>query len=80
MPAKDILGGNKEKSPVVITTTSGYVDTPVPKRCGTCEYIQGKKFCTNKTVLKDKQIKTDPDNGLKVISAANGCCNEWEPK
>jgi hypothetical protein len=64
-----------------ITKVSGYVDTPIPKKCGTCKHISDdRKHCDQKTVMQDSQIKTDPATKTKIVCAQNGCCNEWQPK
>jgi hypothetical protein len=63
---------------VLITKVSGYVDTPIAKKCGTCRYLEAGKFCRNGEVEKDKQVPTDA-SGRKLVSAADGCCNEWNP-
>jgi hypothetical protein len=62
------------------TKVSGYVESSVPKRCGTCEYIQDKNLCTQKDVLKDPEVKTCKETGLKIVDAKDGCCNYWDPK
>jgi len=64
---------------MLITKVSGYVDTPIPKKCGTCEYLVDGKYCRNSTVRTDPQVKTDSSTGRKLVSAADGCCNEWNP-
>jgi hypothetical protein len=63
----------------IITRVSGYVDTPTPKKCGTCKYLEGNSLCGNMVVRKDPQVPTCKQSGLKKVSAANGCCNYWEP-
>ena len=71
---------NLRASKLKITKVSGYVDTPIAKKCGTCEYLSHDRTqCDNKVVAKDTEVKTGK-NGLKNVSAENGCCNEWEPK
>jgi hypothetical protein len=72
MAAKDLMGGG-DKS----TRVSGYVNTPIPKKCGTCKFLDGH-YCTNKVVMKDPQVPTDDDSKFKIVSPANGCCNEWQ--
>lgn len=59
------------------TEVSGYVESPVEKRCGTCEYIKDHKFCRQETVLKDSEIP-DGSNGLKIVDPKDGCCSFWE--
>ena len=78
MSAKSVLGG-KGESEIYGTKTSGYTDTEVPKECGTCKYIQNGHLCSNKRVLKDKQVKTDKESGLKIVDPENGCCSFWYP-
>jgi hypothetical protein len=60
------------------TKVAEYIETPVEKRCGTCEYLVGKNLCRQKVVLKDKEIKTDTKTGLKIIDPKDGCCRFWE--
>jgi hypothetical protein len=65
---------------VQVTKLSGYVDTPILKKCGTCKHLSGdRKHCNEPTVMKDPQVKADPKTGLKLVNAMNGCCNEWMP-
>ncbi len=59
------------------TEVSGYVESPVEKRCGTCEYLEGGKFCNQETVLKDPEVP-DGSNGLKMVNPKDGCCSFWE--
>lgn len=81
MAVKEILGKKKSKSKSGFSATkvSGYVDTPVPKRCGTCEYLILGNRCRKKEVLEDPEIKT-VERGLKEVSPENGCCDYWIPK
>jgi len=60
------------------TKIAGYVDTPVPKKCGSCEYRVGSNLCRQKTMLKDKQVKTDSRTKLKIVDFQDGCCSFWE--
>jgi len=60
------------------TKVAGYVDTPVLKQCRFCEYFVGKNLCRQKTMLKDKQVKTDARTKLKIVDPVNGCCSFWE--
>lgn len=62
------------------STVSGYVESPVAKKCGTCEYLVNGDLCKNKVVAKDPKVKTDKASGLKTVCPEDGCCNEWEPK
>lgn len=64
---------------MLITKISGYVDTPIAKKCATCKYLVDGQFCRNSTVQKDPQVKTDAKTGRKIVSASDGCCNEWDP-
>lgn len=65
---------------VKATKVSGYVDTSIPKKCGTCEYLSHDRTeCNNKIVCRDPELKSAGD-GLKKVSAENGCCNEWSPR
>lgn len=62
------------------TRVAGYVDTPIAKKCGTCQHLSDdRKHCNQSTVMQDPQIKTDPVTKTKIVCAQNGCCNEWEP-
>lgn len=81
MPAKDVLSKpEKKKVHGSGTSVSGYIESPVAKKCGTCEYIKQDRLCNQKTVLKDKQIKTDIKSGLKIVNPQTGCCDFWEAK
>lgn len=62
---------------VHITKISGYVDTPIDKRCGTCNYLKQGRICVNKVVAKDDEVPTA--GGKKIVNARNGCCDEWKP-
>lgn len=71
---------SKQKK-VQITKLSGYVDTPILKKCGTCKHISGdRKHCNEPLVMKDPQMKADPKTGLKLVDPMNGCCNQWNPQ
>jgi hypothetical protein len=59
------------------TEISGYVESPVEKRCGTCEYLVGGKFCKQEKVREDPEVR-DGEEGLKRVDAKNGCCSFWE--
>jgi hypothetical protein len=59
------------------TEVSGYVESPVEKRCGTCEYLAGGTFCKQEAVLEDPEVP-DGEKGLKLVDAKNGCCSFWE--
>lgn len=72
-------GLSKESEPVHITEKTGYVETPIPKKCATCEYSQGE-LCLNDEVQEDDEVPTDKKTGYKLIDAEDGCCDEWEPK
>ena len=61
------------------TEVSGYVESPIEKRCGTCEYLKNGNLCRQETVLQDPEVPDDGD-GLKVVDSENGCCNFWEAK
>lgn len=84
MSAKDVLSGEekKESSRPIGTGTkvAGYVDTPVPKKCGTCEYLINGNLCKNARVLKDPQVPFAKRSKLKKVNAENGCCSFWEPE
>jgi len=60
------------------TKVSGYIESPVAKKCSTCEYYPQKDRCNNKIVGKDPKVKTDESSGLKIVSGQNGCCSYWE--
>lgn len=65
--------------PIKITKVSGYVNTAIPKKCGTCHYLSHNHTeCSNKIVNKDPEVPNGPT--FKKVSAENGCCNEWEPR
>ena len=83
MPAKDALGSSAEKKEAKKqrgsgTKISGYVDTPVAKKCGTCEYLHNGTLCTQKNVLKDPEVPFAARSKFKKVSAENGCCSFWE--
>lgn len=78
MPAKDVLGGSSVHGGG--TPLAEYIETPIEKRCGTCEYLVGKNLCKQKVVLKDSKIKTDPKSKLKIVNPKTGCCRFWEPE
>src|SRR5215471_21424 len=59
------------------TKVSGYIESPVEKRCGTCEYLVGGRFCRQQTVLDDPEVP-DGEEGMKLVDAKNGCCSFWE--
>jgi len=59
----------------------GYVETPTPKKCGTCIFLVKGNLCNNREARQDKQMRTDPKTLFKIVDAETGCCNEWqEPK
>lgn len=60
------------------TRVAEYIETPITKQCGTCEYLVDENLCKNKVVRKDDQIKTDAETGLKIIDPVLGCCRFWE--
>ena len=60
------------------TKVSGYIESPIAKMCGTCEYLQGRDLCSNKVVMADPQVRSADEHGLKIIDPVLGCCNEWE--
>lgn len=84
MPAKDALGSTAEKKESKRhgsgTKVSGYVDIPVDKKCGTCEYLHNGSLCTQKNVLKDPEVPFAARSKFKKVSAENGCCSFWEAK
>ena len=86
MAAKDILAGSdnerkETKKPVGTgTKVSGYVESPVAKKCGTCEYLVNGNLCNNKVVLRDPQVPFARRSKLKRVDAEDGCCSFWEPK
>lgn len=62
------------------TKVSGYVESSIAKKCGTCEYIQQSRLCSQDTVLGDDEMETDKGTGYKVVDPEKGCCDFWEPK
>lgn len=74
MPSK--MPGISRKIILPATKVAGYVQTPIAKKCGTCEYFS-KGLCKNSIVARDKQVPTDKD-GMKMVDGENGCCNQWE--
>lgn len=63
------------------TKRVGYIETDVPRMCGTCRYAvsaSGKLLCRQSEAVKDVEMKTDV-SGLKTVQPVKGCCNEWEP-
>lgn len=81
MRISDIVHIRVRAAGVKITKVSGYVDTPIAKKCGTCKHLSDdRKHCDQKVVMHDPEVKTDPKTKTKEVCADNGCCNEWEPK
>lgn len=77
---QEILGSGERTEG---TAVSGYVETSILKACGTCEYItytNGKSLCHQKKVLKDDELNTDEESGLKLVHPTKGCCDFWEPE
>lgn len=70
----------EEKDELKITKVSGYIETPVMKMCGTCEYLPSADRCNNKVVLSDPEMKKAEDGMLAIVDSVLGCCNQWEPK
>lgn len=70
---------NAEPNEVEATKVSGYIESPIAKMCGTCEYLEGTRFCNNKTVLTDKELPDADSKDLKIIDPVLGCCNLWSP-
>ena len=60
------------------TRTAEYIETPLRIGCGTCEYLTGKKLCRQEVVLKDRQIPTCKETGLKIVDPVRGCCRFWD--
>ena len=60
------------------TKVSGYIESPVSKRCGTCEYLVGKNLCRQARVKRDPLVKTDKRTQLKIVDPKDGCCSFWE--
>lgn len=75
MSVKQTLGGHQPNPKA--TKVSGYVDTPIPKKCGTCEYLVKQTLCRQHRVQRDTQMLTDKLTGFKIVDAQNGCCNYW---
>jgi hypothetical protein len=82
MAAKDALaGGNTPKKPQGSgTKVSGYVESPVPKKCGTCVYLHNGSLCVQKTVLKDTEVPFARRSKFKKVDAETGCCDFWQPE
>jgi len=74
--AKEILGGKHIPNPRE-TRISGYVESLVPRSCGSCRFLEKGTLCDNRTVLRDSQIPKDKNSGLKVVDPVYGCCNLW---
>jgi len=62
------------------TKVSGYIESPIAKMCGTCEYLTSPNRCRNKTVLSDPKLKKTEDGTLAIVDSVLGCCNFWLPK
>jgi hypothetical protein len=76
--AENILGGKHHvPDPGRGTRVSGYVESDVPRSCGTCEYLSKGTLCRKRTVLRDPQLQTDANTGLKIVDPVFGCCNLW---
>jgi hypothetical protein len=76
--AENILGG---KHHVVNaghgTPLSGYIESDVPRACGTCEYLEKGTLCRNRKVLRDPKVPRDKNSNLKIVDPVYGCCDEW---
>jgi hypothetical protein len=59
------------------TTVSGYIESTVARKCGTCEYYS-KGHCNQKDVMKDPKVKMDTKTQTKIVEPELGCCNFWE--
>lgn len=77
MPAKSILAGDG-KGHGSGTKVSGYVVSPVPKKCGTCRFLHNSTLCTQKDVLKDPQVPFARRSKFKQVDAEDGCCDYWQ--
>lgn len=62
----DIFSKMLIEGKVFSPTEAGYVESPISKQCGTCEYFAKPNIC-----LLPLDIPVD---------AAKGCCNFWEAK
>ena len=60
------------------TSVSGYIESDVAKRCGTCEYYVKDGMCNNKVVLRDPKVPKAATSEYKKVNARTGCCDEWE--
>jgi hypothetical protein len=61
------------------TKASGYIETPIIKKCGTCKHLTGNRMnCDDKTINQDPQLKTDPKTKLKIVNPVKGFCPMWE--
>lgn len=76
-PAKDILSKSHAPNSGHGTPLSGYIESPVPRTCGLCEYKVGTQLCNNRQVLRDPRVPKDIHSGLKIIDPVYGCCDEW---
>jgi len=80
---EDILGAGKtlsKKPQGTGTKVSGYVESPIEKKCGTCTFLYNETLCTQKNVLLDKEVPFARRSKLKKVDAENGCCNYWSPE
>lgn len=77
-PAKDILGSERHvPNPGHGTPVSGYIESDVPRACGSCEYLVKGRLCKNHKVLRDPKVPTDKNSNLKIVDPVYGCCDEW---
>lgn len=76
-PAKDALGAPHIANPGHGTKVSGYIESAVPRACGTCKYLERGVLCDNHIVLRDSQIPKDQKTGLRIVDPVYGCCNQW---
>jgi hypothetical protein len=76
-PAKEILGGKHIPAPKE-TKVSGYIESDVPRACGSCEYLEKGRLCRQRYVLRDSQIPYDKDTNLKIVDPVFGCCDYWQ--
>jgi hypothetical protein len=77
-PAKDILSKSSHvPNPGHGTTVSGYIESDVPRACGTCEYLVKGVLCKNHKVQRDPKVPKDKNSNLKIVDPVYGCCDEW---
>lgn len=63
------------------TKVAEYIESKTRRECRTCEHANDSgDRCNEVHMLQDKEVKTDPKTGTKIVEPILGCCRYWEPK